>query len=172
MLWSQLSVLQSRVTEYPGYASLHSDAIAFHETAAGEHNTSRFLVTQTWVTGEAFQSMISDFEDIDRIRHELDMVTTTTTDDEYITLTKNSSASFNTAPPTAPPSITSGTGTGFYGFPLDHHSTHTAESSYIQPSTTGDADSGASSAVAGFSLGGCIQLWILLSLGFGLVLLW
>jgi hypothetical protein len=130
MLSSMLSQLQSRVTEYPGFSSLRSDATRFHETATGAHETSQFLVIQTWVTGEAFQSMIRDFDDIDRIRHELNLVPTTEVASSSATTTPIDSRNPNS---TATPTVSSKVGTDFTGFPFDHHSTHTAASSYVQP---------------------------------------
>jgi hypothetical protein len=165
MLNSMLGELQSRVTEYPGFGSLHSDATRFHATATGEHDTSKFLVTQTWVTGKAFHSMVRDLEDIDQIRHELEIMYTTKTP------TPTDSGNTTTA---ATLTVTSGVGPGFSSFPFDHHSTHTAASTEFQPSAsaTADAESGASSRMADSKVSGGIKWWIVLvGSAFGLFLL-
>jgi hypothetical protein len=168
MLSSVLSQLQSRVTEYPGFSSLRSDAMRFHETATGAHETSQFLVTQTWVTGEAFQSMIRDFDDIDRIRHELNLVPTTEVASSSATTIPIDSRNPNF---TATPTVSSSVGSDFTGFPLDHHSTHKAASNYVQPFKTAIAESGATHGVGGFKLSTGVQWWIFFfGLAFGLVI--
>jgi hypothetical protein len=63
-----------RITEYPGFTSLHSDAAKFHATDTGENEARKSLASHPRVRGAAFQS---DFEDIDRIRHDFDMAHTT-----------------------------------------------------------------------------------------------
>jgi hypothetical protein len=62
------------VTEYPGFTSLHSDAAMFHATDTGENEARQSLASHPRVRGATFQS---DFEDIDRIRHDFDMAHTT-----------------------------------------------------------------------------------------------
>jgi hypothetical protein len=173
MLNSMLGELQSRVTEYPGFGSLHSDATRFHATATGEHDTSEFLVTQTWVTGEAFQSMVRDLEDIDQIRHELAIMYTTEDDSMSTTKTPTPTDSGNTTA-AATLTVTSGVGPDFSGFQFDHHSTHRAASTKFQPSASpsGDAESGASSGMAHPKVSGGIKWWIFLfGLAFVLFLL-
>jgi hypothetical protein len=173
MLNSMLGELQSRVTEYPGYGSLHSDATRFHATATGKHDTSKFLVTQTWVTGKAFQSMVRDLEDIDQIRHELEIMYTTEGNSTSTTKTPTPTDSGNTTP-AATLTVTSGVGPDFSGFMFDHHSTHKAASTEFQPSAsaTADAESGASSRMADSKVSGGIKWWIVLfGSAFGLFLL-
>jgi hypothetical protein len=168
MLNSMLAELQSRVTEYPGFGSLHSDATRFHATATGEHDTSQFLVTQTWVTGEAFQSMVRDLEDIDQIRHELEIMYTTEDDSMSTTKTPTPTDTGNTTA-AATLTVTSGVGPDISGFLFDHHSTHKAASTEFQPSASPyvDAESGASSGMADSKVSGGIKWWIFL---FGLAL--
>jgi hypothetical protein len=173
MLKSMLAELQSRVTEYPGFGSLHSDATRFHATATGEHDTSQFLVTQTWVTGEAFQSMVRDLNDIDQIRHELEIMYTTVGNSTSTTKTPTPTDSGNTTP-TPTLTVTSGVGPNFSGFQFDHHSTHKAVSTGFQPSTSAsaDAESGASSGMADSKVPGGIKWWFFLfGLAFVLFLL-